>query len=147
MEVTVTKVSLEEFNVIAEDVHKGCFQEMRPKEMNRFDYALLTSTEKNGLTSYSTILEHDSASAYMQHGGTFHPDNKMLTTKSYLKMIEWLKGHYPVLTTRIFNWNVSMIKLALQAGFLIHGVEYYHDTENFKGGILLNLKLEVGHEQ
>lgn len=142
MEVIVTKVSLDDFNLIAEDVHKGCFQEVRPKEMNRFDYALLTSTEQHGLTSYATILEHDAESAYMQHGGTFHPDNGFLTSKSYMKMIDWLKEKYPVITTRIFNTNKPMLRLADRAGFLIHGVEYYKDSENFKGGVLLCLNLE-----
>ena len=143
MEVIVTKVSRDEFNVISEDVHKGCFQEIRPKEMSRISYALLTSTEEKGLTSYATVIEHDSLSAYMQHGGTFYPDNKMLTTKSYFKLIEFLRFHYPVITTRIFNWNVAMIKLALQAGFLITGVEFDQDADGFKSGVLLNLKLET----
>lgn len=145
MDVSVAQVSRDEFNKIAEEVHLGCFSEYRPKDMNRFNFALLASSQEKGLTAYATVLEHDSESAYMQHGGCFHPDNKMLTTKSYLKMIEWLKMKYPVVTTRIFNWNIPMIKLALQAGFLIHGVEYYKESENFKGGVLLCLHLESEH--
>ena len=145
MNLTIEPVEKDEFNKIAEDAHWGCFKDFRPKEMNRFNYALLTKSEDKGLTSYCTILEHDAESAYMQHGGSFHPDNKLLTTKSYLSMIEYLKKKYPVITTRIFNWNVPMLKLALQAGFLIHGVEYYKESPNFKGGVLLCLNLESDH--
>lgn len=145
MNVYVEKVMKDDFDKIAEEVHYGCFNEYRPKEMNRFNYALLAHSQDQGLTAYATVLEHDAESAYMQHGGTFHPNSKMLTTKSYLEMVAWLKKHYPVITTRIFNWNIPMLKLALQAGFLIHGVEYYKESPNFKGGILLCLNLESEH--
>lgn len=143
MEINVFPVSLEEFNQIAEQVHRAVFQDERPASMNKFDYALLCETPQKELTAYATILEHDAESAYMQHGGAL-TKNSLLTVKSYFLMIEWLKKKYPVITTRIFNDNIAMLNMAMRAGLRIHGVEYYKETPNFKGGILLCLNLEKG---
>jgi hypothetical protein len=140
-DVVVEKISAKDFEPLARDAHLVCFGDDRPADFNRFDYALIVHTTGDRLTAYSTILEHDADSAYMQHGGTLTED-KLLTVKSYLMMIKWLKERYPVITTRIFNDNIAMLKLAMQAGLRIHGVEYYNETKHFKGGILLNLKME-----
>jgi RimJ/RimL family protein N-acetyltransferase len=143
MSVMVEKLSLDEFNKVAEAAHLTFFGEDRPKEFNRFDYALVCHTEEKGLITYSTILEHDAESAYMQHGGAFpNVINGPFTVRGYNKMVDFLKERYPVITTRIFNDNIPMIKLALSVGFKIHGVEYYVESPNFKGGILLCLSLE-----
>lgn len=119
----------------------ACFKEERDPDFDRYDYAIICNNEKRDILAYATILEHDARSAYMQHGGTFST-NGLITVKSYMLIIDWLKKKYPILTTRIFNTNVPMLKLALQAGFLIHGVEYYPDNNNFKGGVLLCLHME-----
>lgn len=142
MSVTLEVVNPEEFSKLGEKIHEVCFKENRPSDFNRFDYSIVCHNDKHGLTAYSTILELDAETAYMQHGGTFPDTPKLLTVKSYMMMVEFLKKKYPVLVTRIFNDNVAMIKLALTAGFKIHGVEYYNETPNFKGGILLNLNME-----
>ena len=141
MGIGVEKVTAEDFAKIAKDAHLACFNEDRPADFNRFDYALVCHRDHENLTAYATILEHDANSAYMQHGGTFS-DNGMLTVKSYLLMIEWLKRNYGAITTRIFNDNIPMLKLALTAGLQIHGIEYYKDSDNFKGGVLLCLSME-----
>jgi len=146
MNIGVEKIPADEFAKIARNAHLSCFREDRPDEFNRFDYALVCHREHEILTAYSTILEHDAESAYMQHGGTFS-ENGMLTVKSYLLMLEWLKSQYPVITTRIFNDNIPMLKLALAGGFKIHGIEYYKESANFKGGILLCLSMESASEQ
>jgi len=146
MGVGVEKLSANKFAEIARNAHLSCFNEDRPDEFNRYDYALVCHRDHEALTAYATILEHDADSAYMQHGGTFS-DNGMLTVKSYLLMIAWLKAHYPVITTRIFNDNIPMLKLALTAGLRIHGIEYYKESVDFKGGVLLCLKMEGHREQ
>lgn len=142
MRVDLEKVSAEDYRKLGPKIHGVVFNESRPEDFDRIDFAILCHTEKHGLTAYATIIEADAETAHMQHGGTFPDTPKILTVKSYLLMIEYLKKNYPVLTTKIFNTNIAMIKLALTAGFLINGVEYFEETKNFKGGVLLNFMME-----
>jgi hypothetical protein len=136
-DVTLEKLSIDEFSKIAENVHLGAFGEIRPASFNRFNYALVCTSEAKGLTAYSTIIEHDAESAYMQHGGTFLKKNEaFMTVRSYLMMIGFLKENYKLITTRIFNDNLPMIKMALEAGFMITG------CESLKEGTLLCFRLE-----
>lgn len=144
MNISLEQVSREEFGKISSDAHMVCFETSRPASFERYDYALVCYDEQK-LTAYSTILEYDAETAYMQNGGAL-TKNGLKTVRSYLMMIEWLKKKYPVITTKISNTNNPMLKLAIQAGFLIHGVEYYNETENFRKNILLCLKIEHDNE-
>lgn len=140
--VTVRKIEPNEFKPISEMVHRSCFNEERPADFNRYDYVLVCLSDKEDkFFGYSTILEHDAETAEMQHGGSVS-GSKFLTVKSFLMVVEWLKAKYPVITIKIFNHNISMLNMAMRAGLRIHGVEYYQDTQNFKGGVLLCLKME-----
>lgn len=143
MNIELQVVPRDEFSKIDSLVHKACFGEDRPSDFNRYDYALICrNIDKDILTAYATILEHDSETAYMQHGGALS-DDRMATVKSYLMMIKWLKEKYEVITTRILNTNTAMLKMAMQAGFLIHGVESYpKETRNHRCGTLLSLHIE-----
>lgn len=142
MNVSLEVVDKDNFLKISEKIHAVCFKEERPKDFERFNFALVCSNEDRGMTAYSTILEFDAESAYMQNGGTFPDTPKFLTVKSYFMMVNWLKRKYPVITTRIFNYNKPMINMAMKAGFDIIGVESYRETPNYKGGTLLSLSME-----
>lgn len=142
MNIKVREVEKDKMYEFTKVAHTICFSEQRPEEFNRYNYGLVTTKEEDDeITGYCTILEQDENTGYMQHGGALTKD-KLAITKSYLLMIAHLKNKYPIVTTRIFNDNISMLKLAMQAGLRIHGVEYYQESKYLKGGILLNLKME-----
>lgn len=99
--------------------------------MNTFDYALLVVRDKTP-QCYSTIIELDKYSAYMQHGGTFpSAEGKATTGRGYFKMVNYLREHYKRASTKIRNVNTPMIKLALAAGFVINGLDAHTDGKIF----------------
>lgn len=141
MDIFVEQVSREEFLKISKDVHLGAFFEHREPDFERLNYALVCHDSHDKLTAYATIIEHDADSAYMQHGGCFSDVEKFKTVKSYLLMMNYLKGKYKTITTRIFNENIAMLKLAFTAGLRVIGVEYSAGSDS--PSILLHLRLDV----
>lgn len=138
MNLIVERITLEQWNEIAEDAHLTCFNEIRKKEMNTFDFAIVTRNEKE-LCTYATCIEMDKDSVYMQHGGAFpNVARGVYTVKGYLMTLSLLKETYRRASTRIQNINIPMLKLALAAGFLVNGVD------NFDGEIFLHLRNEFG---
>lgn len=120
-------LSLPEWNEIAEQWHKACFEEQRPASMNRCDYALVV-TDSEKMICYTTILEFDSQTAHMQHGGSA-PEVRgtALTVRGYKMMMQWLREKYSQATTHIGNWNIPMLKMAMNEGFLIVGADFHND--------------------
>lgn len=125
--MVVEKVSLEEFNLIGEDIHRGTFGVERPKHMNTFDFALIVRNETT-LLAYATLIEHDAESVYMQHGGAFtEAKGTAAVARAYYMMIKWLKERYRNAFTQILNLNIPMLKLALSAGFIPTGMILHAD--------------------
>lgn len=75
---------------------------------------------------YMSLVEFDSESVYLQHGGNFPASKGFLTLKTYLMMVNHVKSQYKFLSTRIFNQNIPMLKLAFAAGFRITGTQIDH---------------------
>jgi hypothetical protein len=127
------KVTLEQWNLIAEDAHRYCFGDYRPKEMNTFDFALVVRNESQ-ICAYSTCLEVDKESIYMQHGGAFPNIEKVVyTLRAYELMLGALRAKYKMATTRILNKNIPMLKLAFRGGFIVNGIDMN------EGNVFLNL--------
>lgn len=136
--LSISKLSRSEWSGLSENVHKYSFGVERPPDMDRIDYALVVRKDEEELCGYATIIELDAESAYMQHGGNFEASRgSTLTLKTYLSIIEFLSRNYKNVSTRIFNQNRAMIKLALTAGFLICGVDVSRE-----GKVYLVLELE-----
>lgn len=133
----VEKVSFQEWQILAGDAHKVCFNEIRPPDINTFDFAVVCFDEDK-ILSYVTIIEMDKETAYMQHGGAF-PGTKNTTNSflTYHKTMTFLKEHYKRITTRIENKNVAMLKFAMKEGLLINGCDCY------PGEVFLHLKWGV----
>lgn len=119
---------------MSREAHKLCFNEDRPIELNTCDYALLVVNERNHPIAYSTVIEIDKNSAYMQHGGSF-PEfaGTIKVARAYHLMIAFIKENYKRITTRIQNTNMAMLKLAMSAGLLVNGIDF------ISGDIFLNL--------
>lgn len=132
MNLELVKVQPEVWKEVSAETIKHSLGYDWPPEKNRVSFALVVqSSDDKTPYCYSTVVEFDSESAYMQHGGNFPSAyGTALTAKGYFKMIEFLRGQYKNLSTRILNKNLPMIKLALSVGFLIVGTQTdkYGDT-------------------
>lgn len=126
----------EEWKIIAEDAHLVVFNERRPADVNRIDFAML-SVENGIPQSYMTGREFDSETAYMQYGGSF-PSAKgsIHSFISYSMFVDSLLSKYVRITTLIENTNHVMMKFAMKKGLLIVGIRY------FKGQVFLEHMIE-----
>jgi len=115
-------IRAEEFSVVSEKVHELCFGEKRIEELNKYHFVIGSFIEDNFM-GYSTCLEMDSETVYMQFGGVMPKYKKShYVYSAYVKGLEVLKEHYKRAWTRIENKNKPMLKLALQVGFDITGI-------------------------
>ncbi len=118
----------------AENAHMAVFGEVRPAEMNRIDFALLTHKD-NLPIAFCTCRELDDESVYMQYGGAFKPGSPS-SFISYSMFIGTLKENYNRVTTLIQNTNIVMLKFAMKVGFRIIGIR------NFNNEIFCELLLD-----
>lgn len=131
MSLTLDKLSPAEWAEMSKAVHKHSFCLDRDPSMDRIDYALIVRKDDE-LSAYTTIIELDGESVYMQHGGNFQASSgTVLTLRSYLMMINYLKESYKNISTRIWNKNRAMKKLAWAAGFIETGIESNKLGEQF----------------
>lgn len=115
MNYYLEKISPEEWSKLSSAAHKISFSHERSPDVDRIDYALLVRNDSE-LCCYATIIELDKDSVYMQHGGSFPNAAKgVVSVKGYFMFTNWLKEHYQTISTRIFNKNHPMLKLALAA--------------------------------
>jgi len=122
---------------LSEYAHSVCFEEVKPTENDRIDYALVCYDDDSKPMSYVTCREFDSETVYWQFGGAF-PETKgtIKSYKSYMAMTAWTSERYKRITTLIENDNIVMLKFAMKIGYKIIG------TRNFKGSVLLEHLLE-----
>jgi hypothetical protein len=116
---------------LSKNAHLATFGVDRDPDQDRVNYALLVHNDKVPC-SYATIIELDSKTAYMQHGGAFPSVAKTVhTVKSYVMMTDYLKSRYDIVSTKIQNKNLPMLKLALAAGLEINGLEISEGKDVF----------------
>jgi len=121
--------SKEEWAPVAALAHKACFYEDRPDAQNTFDFVMVAEHEEGKAIAYATILEIDSKTAYMQHGGAFlEIRGKYTTLRTYQMMVNFLKGKYSRISTRVWNQNIPMLKMAMSQGLIIQGIDVIDGT-------------------
>lgn len=125
-----------EWSKYAEDAHLSVFNEKRPSDMNRIDFAIL-SVENKVPQTFMTARELDSETIYMQYGGSF-PSAKGTVNSfiSYSMIVDYLLTKYKRVTTLIENTNHAMMKFAMKKGLNIIGMR------TFKGQIFLEHLIE-----
>lgn len=117
----VQQLSPDQWGALSEKMHLVVFDKLRPKELERISFALIAECNEQ-LGGYITCKEMDSETLYIQYGGAFPNFSKShYVLGGYLEMIKWCTQNYARVWTRIENKNVPMIKLALQAGFIVTG--------------------------
>ena len=117
----------DEWLVLAESAHAIVFNEARPREMNRIDFALLIEDENKTPVGYGTYRELDSESIYMQYGGCFpNTINSYSAWEVYVAAIDKLQGlGYKRASTLVENENIAMLKCAFKKGFRIIGIRNF----------------------
>jgi len=121
----VMRLSSEQWSEISENTLRFSFDFDFPRDKNRIAFALLVRNKETlEPMGYSTMVEFDSESVYMQHGGNFPTiRGTSLTLKTYLSMVDYLKENYKFISTRVCNKNIPMLKLAFAGGFLVTGTQ------------------------
>lgn len=139
MDFSIRKLDKKEWEDFSESAHKICFNEIKPKEWDRIDYALLVINEKEEPCGYMTCKEIDSKSIFWQYGGGFKPVLETIySMKAYQALMYWHKERYDRIGTYIENTNSKMLKMAAKIGFKITGIRNYNNQ------ILLEHLLEFG---
>lgn len=141
MSFKVVSVETREWAKLSAEAHLVVFGEQRKSDLDRIDFVLLALDDIGTPSGYITCIEMDSETLYWQHGGAL-PNTKdsLLAFRGYEKFVEWGRGQYKRITTRIENTNLAMLKMALRVGFLIQG------TWTFKNQIYVELCLEFKGE-
>lgn len=135
----VIKFSAQDWQQYSENAHKIAFNEHKPRDWDRIDFALLV-VDADKPAGYVTCREHDSHSVYWQFGGAFPGTKESIHAyRGYQAFVEWCRPRYQRVGTLIENTNTAMLKMAMKVGFRIVGVR------NFKGSILLEHLLEFGN--
>lgn len=129
----VIKINSSDWAESSEYAHITCFNEKRPAEMERIDFALLAIDEKP--QAYCTVRELDSESAYWQFGGSFPEARDTIKSfKAYSMFRNWMKeAGYKRISTYVKNDNIVMLKMAFKIGYRIIG------TRTFKNEIYVEL--------
>jgi hypothetical protein len=125
-----------EWKDFSAQAHVVCFDEVRPPDLDRIDFALIAGDE-SGPVAYMTCRELDAESVYMQYGGAF-PESRgtVKSFKGYTLMIAELAKNYVRASTLIENKNSPMLKFASKVGLIIIGMR------TFKNQILLEHAVE-----
>lgn len=139
MTVDIDKIDKKDWGRFSEEAHKIAFKEIKPKEWDRIDYALLGRHFDTPM-GYVTCREVDAHTVYWQFGGAF-PGTKStsLSFLTYQGFVNWTKNRYERIVTYIENDNLVMLKMAMKVGFRITGVRVYKDS------ILLEHTLETAN--
>lgn len=119
---------------LAESSYFLAFGEKREAALERIDFALLMTDEKDEVAAFITCKEMDSETLYWQYGGAM-PQYKgtIYSVRGYELFMKWAQERYKRISTRIENWNLPMLRMALKLGFVVTG------TTTFKNRIYLEL--------
>lgn len=135
--ISVVKMTREEWSQFSEKAHLIVFNENKPSESDRIDFALVGEMGNHQLLGYVTCREMDAESLYWQYGGAFpRASGTSLSFSAYMRFVWWTKNHYKRVSTLIENNNLVMLKMAMKVGFRIIGVRVY------SGHILLEHHME-----
>lgn len=141
LKVRAEKIPNEEWKVMEELSHIICFGDQRPASLNRHHFVIAGFIDKE-IMGYTTCIEMDSETVYLQHGGSFPNYEKSLYVwQAYQALLELLRPDYKRAWTRVKNTNTVMLKLALKLGFLITGIY------QFKGDTLVELQYDFKKEE
>lgn len=121
----------------SENAHLATFGQVKPKEWDRIDFALLGVVDGTPM-GYMTCREFSHDTVYWQYGGSIPNVSRgtIWAFRLYEAFLAWHKERYKRCVTYIENTNSAMLRMAAKIGFIITGIRNYH------GDVLLEHLLE-----
>lgn len=125
--ISIRRIEPSEWLKVSEITHKVVFEEVRPPELERIDYALLCEDENQKPLMYLTAKEFDSETVYWQYGGSF-PETygTSKAVDAYSSLLNWTEGKYKRVSQLVHNENVRYLKLSMHFGFRIIGMRVFN---------------------
>lgn len=118
---------------IREAIHHDVFGNEFLDEYHAYHFVVAVTDKDNQLVSYSQVKELDGESAYMTFGGTVSKHrNQGSGYVNFGAMVDMLKGKYKYVGVTTKTTNIGMIKLALNAGFVIIGMRSINGIPNLE---------------
>lgn len=141
MKFKVLKIESDKWKELSEKAHLIAFNEKKPSDWDRIDFALLAVSDEDIPLAYMTCREFSHDTIYWQYGGAFPPVKDTIHSfKIYSAFKDWHSSKYKRAVTYIENTNSVMLKMAMKIGFKITGIRNYNNE------ILLEHLLEFGVE-
>ena len=132
----LVKATPAEWSNYSEAAHSVVFNEYRPADMDRIDFALIAEADLVPQL-YMTCREFDKETVYISSGGAFPVCKGTPNSwQGFMLMLDYLKANYKRCTLLTVNDNFPMLKFALKAGFKTIGIRF------FNGYVLLEQYLE-----
>lgn len=126
----ISKISWEP---LRDKVHQDCFGKDFLDDYKAYHFVVAVKDEAGEIVSYTQVKELDGESAYMTFGGTVAKHrNQGSGYKNFGAMVNVLKQKYKFVGVTTKTTNVGMIKLALNAGFLIIGMRLINGIPNLE---------------
>lgn len=117
-------LSLDDWKVMSKNAHSLCFEDEQDPSILTCSYVLFLTDKSDTPAGYATVIEINTLSAYLQHGGAMpHLRGTSGAAVAYKTTIDFVKQKYEKLSTKIRNDNIRMLRLAMSEGFRICGVE------------------------
>lgn len=134
----ISLISKEEWKVVSQNVHSAVHGTIRSPEVDRVSYVIV-AYDGDEPFGYIAVQERSSKVAYFQWGGVFPCDRGTVKTYNAYKLAtDFAKKMYECIETKVENSNISMLRLAMKAGFLVTGI-----TTDKAGKVFLELTMEV----
>lgn len=134
---SVEVLSGHQWQKLSESIHSVVFGEVGRAGLERADHALIVEVDGQ-MGGYFTCKVMDRDTLYIQYGGVFPGFEKSVhVLPGYRAMVDFARGSFKNIWTRIENKNTPMLKLALKLGFVPTGVS------QFKDKLFVEMSMEV----
>lgn len=112
----------------SEAAHRACFNERSDPEDEHISFALI-AIKDGAASAYLTAREVGGRALYLAYGGAFPPiAGTSAALPIYLEMIKACLELSDILMTYVVNTNISYLRMAMKAGFLITGIRHFRGT-------------------
>lgn len=140
--ITLRQLNPKDWKHLSENAHMAGFQEVKDREKERIDYALLAIHEEaNSVAAYVTCKELDSENLYFQYGASVGDyRGSHIAGDSWCSFLEWTSHRYKRVSMLIENDNDKMLKMAFRSGLRVYGIRF------FKKWILLEHAITFSEE-
>lgn len=139
LSVRAKRLTAPQWRDLSEQAHLVSFQEHKPREWDRIDFALLFVDLADNAQAWATCREYDAHTLYVQFGGALPPARGThKSAECFLALLQFARANYKRVTFLVENDNWAMLRMAMKSDFRVVGIR------NYKGSILLEHLLEFG---